>query len=280
MATDVDRHRMVFNGEIYNYRELRRLLESRGERFRTLSDTEVLLRLLVRDGPAALSRVRGMFALALWDGAERTLLLARDRFGIKPLYAAERRGAVAFASEMRALLRTNLVDRTVSPAGMLGYLSWGSVPPPLTWVAGVETIAPGTWRRWSAVGHRESGAFADVNSVYVRSPSSLSEGDLRARVGAAVQDAVAAHLVADVPVGIFLSGGIDSSAFLSAATSAGAPSLQTYTVRFDGPGSEHEYARLVASTFGARHRELFVDATNVLADLSRILDHLDQLTVD
>jgi len=137
MATPDGRHRIVFNGEVYNYRELRRELEAGGERFSTGSDTEVLLRLIVRDGPAALARVRGMFALACWDTKDRALLMARDRFGIKPLYVAPAPHQIAFASELGALRAARIVVGEPSPAGVLGFLTWGSVIPPLTWQRGV-----------------------------------------------------------------------------------------------------------------------------------------------
>jgi len=279
MATPDGRHCIVFNGEIYNYREIRRELASRGERFATGSDTEVLLRLLACDGVASLQRLRGMFAFAWWDGETRSLVLARDRFGIKPLYVAARGAALAFASEAHALVDSRLVDRVVDPAGVLAYLSWGSVPPSLTWIDGVESLLPGTWLRWPIDGRRAQGTFADVASVYAKPPSARSEEDLRARVGAAVQASVDAHLIADVPVGVFLSGGIDSSAILSAAARGGA-ALNTYTVRFDDRSSEHEYARLVASAFGASHHELVLDQSRIAADLSRILARLDQPTAD
>ncbi len=280
MATADGRHRIVCNGEVYNYRELRRALEARGERFTTGSDTEVLLRLLACDGPAALDRVRGMFALAWWDAEARALVLARDRFGIKPLYVAADDRSVAFASEIHALVSSGLVERTIDPAGVLGFLAWGTVPPSLTYVAGVESLAPGTWLRWSQDGARDRRPFADVAGVYARPHSGCPESELRARAGAAVQQSVAAHLVADVPVGVFLSGGIDSSAILSAACDAGAAGLNTYTVRFDDRSSEHDYAALVASAFGATHHELVLDASRIVADLPRILARLDQPTLD
>src|SRR5207253_8491481 len=118
---------------------------------------------------------------------------------------------------IRALVSSGLVDRAVDSAAVLGYLAWGSVPPPLTWISGVEAIAPGTWMRWSVDGRREQQSFADVDSVYAAHGGTYGEDELRERVNASVQDSVVAHLVADVPVGIFLSGGIDSSAILSAA---------------------------------------------------------------
>jgi len=284
MRTPDGRHHIVFNGEIYNYRELRRALEGRGEPFTTGSDTEVLLRLLACDGPEALARARGMFALAWWDDRERALVLARDRFGIKPLYVAATGDSMAFASEIRALAASGLVDRRVDrgvdPAGVMAYLAWGSVPPSLTWMAGVESLAPGTWLRRTADGRSVRRPFADVASVYSRATSSDTEQALKNRVRHAVQDSVAAHLVADVPVGVFLSGGIDSSAILSAAVNAGACGLNTYTVRFDDDSSEHEYAELVASTFGASHHELVLEPARIADDLPRILRHLDQPTLD
>ena len=280
MATADGRHTIVFNGEVYNYRELRRSLEARGERFATGSDTEVLLRLLACDGPAALAQVRGMFALGWWDAGERALVLARDRFGIKPLYVAGGDRSIAFASEVHALVASGLVERTIDPAGVLGFLEWGTVPPSLTYVAGVQSLPPGSWMRWSQDGRRVQKPFADVAGVYARPFSGSTEGAFRERVGEAVQQSVAAHLVADVPVGVFLSGGIDSSAILSAAVEAGVSGLNTYTVRFDDRSSEHEYARLVASAFGATHHELVLDPSRIAADLPRILARLDQPTLD
>ena len=280
MADPAGRHQIVFNGEVYNYRELRRSLEARGERFTTGSDTEVLLRMLICDGPDALAQVRGMFALAWWDAERRALVLARDRFGIKPLYVAAADRTVAFASEIHALVAAGVVERAIDPAGVLGFLSWGTVPPSLTYVAGVESLAPGSWLRWSQDGGRSGRVFAEVAGVYARPHSGCTESELRERAGAAVQQSVAAHLVADVPVGVFLSGGIDSSAILSATAAAGAAGLNTYTVRFDDRSSEHEYAKLVAASFGATHHELVLDPSRIVSDLPRILARLDQPTVD
>ncbi|MFP5379746.1 MAG: hypothetical protein ACLGHP_08380 [Vicinamibacteria bacterium] len=137
MTTADERYWLVFNGEIYNYRELRQAL---GGEFRTGSDAEVLLRLVIAEGPAGLARLRGMFAFALWDEAEGRLLVARDRFGIKPLYVAATPAHVAFASEARALVDAGLVSRRASAAGVLAYLRWAAIPPPLTWLDGVEAL--------------------------------------------------------------------------------------------------------------------------------------------
>jgi len=274
------RHLIVFNGEVYNYRELRRELESRGERLRSASDTEVLLRLLALDGPAALERVRGMFALAYWNAATQSLLLARDRFGMKPLYVATTPGSIAFASELHALRAAKLVDRRPSPAAVLAFLAWGSIPPPLAWNDGAEMLHPGSWFEWTRDGRERRGLFADTRRIFSAADRpATTAAELRRVAGAAVRDSVRAHLVADVPVGVFLSGGIDSGAIVSAAATLGT-TLQTYTVTFDDPTSESAIARDVANAFGTAHHELRVEAGEVARDFPNVLARLDQPTID
>jgi asparagine synthase (glutamine-hydrolysing) len=283
MSTPDGRHTLVFNGEIYNYRELRADLESRGVRVIGQSDTEVLLRLVALDGPASLARVRGMFAFACWDCSERSLLVARDRFGIKPLYVAATATRVAFASEIAALRAAGLTSGEISAAGVLAFLEWGSVPPPLTWTRGVDMLAPGTWRKWQmgASMTTTSGVFADARDAYAAgSRQQISEDAFRLDVSKAMRDSVRAHLVADVPVGVFLSGGIDSGAIVSCAASAGATNLQTFTVGFDDESSETTRARQVADLFGTRHHDLHVSSADVARDLPSVLSRLDQPTID
>lgn len=281
MATPDGRHWMVFNGEVYNFRALRAALERDGESFATDADTEVLLRLIVRRGPAALADVRGMFALAVWDAREETLLVARDRFGIKPLYVAASPEGIAFASELRALVAGGLVAWDPDPAGVLGFLRWGSVPVPLTWLRGVSALEPGTWGVWRASGEpAATGRFADVREAWVKPAAAASARALREQTRAALVDSVMAHLVADVPVGVFLSGGIDSAAILSAAHAAGGR-LHTYTVVVaEDAFSEADAARRVAERFEAVHHTLHVDAAAVARDWPVILRHLDQPTID
>lgn len=280
MATPDGRFHLVYNGEAYNHRVLGQAFGSEYAA-RTESDTEVLLHLLVREGPSALARVRGMFALALWDARDSTLLVARDRFGIKPLYVAADRASVSFASELGALRRAGLVGREVSPAAMLGYLAWGSVPPPLTWLDGVEALEPGTWRRWRPDVSAETGRFADATLPYASGAAPPGEPALRARAREAVVDSVRAHLVADVPVGVFLSGGIDSGAILSAASTAGYSNLHTYTVRVEEQDfDEARQAAATARCFGTTHHDLRVEASNIAADLDAIVARLDQPTAD
>jgi asparagine synthase (glutamine-hydrolysing) len=281
MATPDGRFHIVFNGEVYNYRALRAALQSRGERFVSGSDTEVLLRLVARGGAASLSEVRGMFALACWDALEHSLLVARDRFGIKPLYVAAGPRHIAFASELEALRASGLGGGETSAAGVLAFLEWGSVPPPLTWQRGIDMLEPGTWRRWRLDGREEHGVFADARLAYSSNASPRRSADaFRADVGPAVRESVRAHLVADVPVGVFLSGGIDSGALVSCATSVGAENLQTFTVGFDDESSEVDRARSVATMFGTTHHELHVEPADVARELPAVLARLDQPTID
>ena len=280
MTTPDGRYSIVFNGEIYNYRDLRADLARAGVRFTTASDTEVLLALVVRDGIGALSRARGMFALAIWDNTARTLTVARDRFGIKPLYVAERTGCVAFASEIAALRRAGLVERDVSPAGVLAFLAWNYIPSPLTWLRGAEHLAPGTWKRWHSDGRQDSGTFADLAQVY-EGDTADDERELCARSSEAIRDSIAAHMVADVPVGIFLSGGIDSTAIVAHARSVTSGELHTYTVAGDVPSmSEMAPARRVATLFETTHHELMIGAAAMERALPSIVRRLDAPSAD
>ncbi|MGE0041803.1 MAG: asparagine synthase (glutamine-hydrolyzing) [Vicinamibacterales bacterium] len=278
MATPDGRQWVVFNGEIYNYAALRDALAGDGEVFATGTDTEVLLRLVARRGPAALATLRGMFALAIWDESDRSLLVARDRFGIKPLYLCQAPGRVSFASEVGALAGAGLAPGGADPAGVLGFLRWGSIPAPLTWRRGVEALEPGTWRRFRLDGEDEQGVFADAREAWTGAPAGAIDP---AAVGRALESSVAAHLVADVPVGVFLSGGLDSSALVAVASRLGSRPLETFTVTVDDPAAdEARFAAQVASAFGTRHHALRVDAAGVARDWPDILARLDQPTND
>jgi len=280
MTTADGRYTIVFNGEIYNYRDLRADLTRAGVRFVTASDTEVLLALIVRDGIQALSRARGMFALAIWDNTARTLTLARDRFGIKPLYIAEGQAGVAFASEIAALRRARLVEREVSPAGVLAFLAWSYIPSPQTWLRGAEHFAPGTWKTWHSDGSQQSGTFADFTQVY-EGDTAQDERELCSRASEAIRDSVAAHMIADVPVGIFLSGGIDSTAIVAHARTVTSGELHTYTVAGDVPSlSEIEPARRVATLFETTHHELMIGAAAMERALPSIIRRLDAPSAD
>ncbi|MDP1569816.1 MAG: asparagine synthase (glutamine-hydrolyzing) [Vicinamibacterales bacterium] len=281
MASPDGRYWLTYNGEIYNHRELRAALAG-GEPWRSDSDTEVLLRLLIHEGAAGLARVRGMFACALWDRADRTLLLARDRFGIKPLYWSATREGVVFASEVGALLAADLVPRRPSAAGVLAYLHWASIPPPLTWVEDVHALMPGVWRRFGPDGHATDGRFADVREAWVSEAGPpAGTGALAHRIEEGITDAVRAHLVADVPVGVFLSGGLDSAALVKASRAVSDAPVRTFTVvTGDAQRSEAAEAEAVACAYGTEHHVLHADPGQVVTSWPRMLRALDQPSVD
>jgi asparagine synthase (glutamine-hydrolysing) len=277
MSSPDGRHTIIFNGEIYNHHALRAALERRGERFVTHSDTEVLLRLLICSGPSALAEARGMFALALWDAQERTLTVARDRFGIKPCYVAGDGARIAVASEIGAL-RAAGFGRRVRRSAVLAFMRWGAVPSPMTWVEDVDAVAPGTWRQWSTRG-RTCGHFADARDLW-SGTEDVAAAELRERVSAAFTDSVKAHLVADVPVGVFLSGGIDSTALVAAASKQ-VGRLNTFTVTFDEAShDEAAHAASVAARFGTTHHALRVEAKAVVDHAVHYLRRIDQPTID
>ena len=219
-----------------------------------------------------------MFALAWWDVETRTLVLARDRFGIKPLYVAATERSIAFASEIQALVSSGLVEGAIDPAGVLGFLAWGTVPPSLTYLAGVESLPAGSWMRWSQDGGCSRHAFADITATYARPHSDCTESALRERVGVAVQQSVAAHLVADVPVGVFLSGGLTRRRFFCRVR-RGNSGLNTHTVRFDDrPPSTT--TRGSSPRPSARPITSWCSTPRVSSAISGILARLDQPTLD
>ena len=272
------RHVLSFNGEIYNFRALRDELRREGCQFRTASDTEVLLQLLQRHGAAALSRLRGMFALAFWDSQERRGLLARDGFGIKPLYVSETSSGLLFASELRALLAGRGADWQLDAAAVAGFFSTGSVPEPGSLVQAVSVLAPGEFIEWSGRGSR-SGRFWEPRFP---APTVVTD-DARVRITrAALEDSVAAHFVSDVPVGLFLSGGIDSSALLALAHAAGlARGMDTFSVAVDDAASDEAgVAAATARTFGASHHVLRLDAGEARDTFAAFIDSMDVPSVD
>lgn len=265
---------LTYNGECYNFRELREELRDDGEEFASTGDTEVVLRMLARRGEEALTRLNAMFALALWDDKERRLLLARDRFGQKPLYLARVHGGWLFASEVRALLASGLVQRRIDWTGVLGFLSFGAVQQPNTIAAGVSEIEPAASVLLGVNGRRSTRCYWRPG----RGKASLRGHELREAFLAAVRR----HLMADVPIGVFLSGGIDSSATAAAATRAHGGKVGTLTVTFpDDPSlSESTHALKSAQLHGTDHREVPVTGQDLLRLLPAALDAMDQPTVD
>ena len=231
---------IVFNGEIYNFHELRDELEAQGVTFRTTSDTEVLLALYARDRERMLPRLRGMFALAIWNEAAHELFLARDPYGIKPLYYAETPHGLAFASQVKAMLASYMVAPDPEPAGLAGFYLWGSVPEPWTLYRGIYALPCGgslLIRNGRLVS--QPAVWDDIRDNWRRPQENLRPAELQERVRAAVLDSARAHLVSDVPVSVFLSSGIDSSAIAGLISQLGSR-VEGITVGFDEFSSRHE----------------------------------------
>jgi len=281
MSSPNGRFHLVFNGAIYNFRELRPALASAGWEFRTDCDTEVLLAGLAQHGPAFLPRLRGMFAFALWDSHEQRLTAARDPFGIKPLYFARLpSGGLAFASELNALFAAGGVDREIDPVSAAEYLAWFSVPAPRTIYRGVTNLLPGHLLSADTEGRARTERWWRLPDPH-QGDVAISEADFQRELRRQLESTIRAHRVADVPVGAFLSGGLDSTAIVALMTRTGATRLKTFTVIFDDPAaSEQEPARLAARALGTDHHEELVTGARVAADLPGILDCFDSPTGD
>ncbi len=265
---------VVQNGEIYNYRELKRELEAAGHRFATDCDTEVLVHLYEQYGDAFVERLRGMFAIAVWDERERRLLLARDRFGIKPLYYRFLHGTLSFASELKALLEQPGFSRRIEPRAMAAYLAFNSIPAPLTIFAEARKLPPGHLLAWRD-GAIELRRYARPGPVPGQRPRQGSAPDLAEELREVLRDSIRAHLVADVPVGVLLSGGVDSGGITALAAAESARPLKTFSIGFEESGfDELSRARLVAERFGTEHEELIVrpDAIELLPKLVESFD--------
>jgi asparagine synthase (glutamine-hydrolysing) len=260
---------VVQNGELYNYRELRAELERAGHRFRTHGDTEVLVHLYERDGLAFAQRLRGMFAVALWDATLRRLVLARDRYGIKPLYYRADHDGLEFASELRALPRGE-IDLDALEA----FLAFNSIPAPLTIFREARKLPPGHLLVWES-GQMRLERYARPAPAPVEELREDDEAELIEELRARLRDSVRAHLVSDVPVGVLLSGGIDSSALAALAAQETSEPVRTFSIGFEERSfDELSDARLVADRYSTRHRELILrpDAALLLPALAEAFD--------
>ena len=269
MASADGRFVLAYNGEAYNYRDLRRELAASGHRFRGESDTEVVLAALTRWGHAALARLEGMFALALWDGRRRRLLLARDRFGVKPLYYCVNDGALAFGSEIKALLASGEVEPSVDWAGLCEVVHYNAALGERTTFAGVRKLLPGQKLTWEGGG----AALATFACVHDVAPARDDFASAVAKTRRLLSRAVESHLASDVDVGVFLSGGMDSSAIVAFA-SRHRP-LRTYAAGFDVDADERPMARQVAERFGTEHHEVSVAGANVPSVIERLVAVFD-----
>lgn len=271
---------VVFNGEIYNYRELRADLRGRGHRFTTASDTEVLLHLYEELGERCVEPLRGMFAFAIWDAPEQTLLLARDRLGIKPLYYAATPQGLLFGSELKALLQSPSLSRRIDEDALAAYLQYGYVPDPLSILKGVVKLPPGhvvTVRRGMPDAPRQYWRA----TPFLREPSlRLSEEEATERLWSELEDAVRSHLVSDVPVGAFLSGGLDSSAVVAIMAREAGQRVKTFSVGFrEDRYNELPHARQVAELYDTEHHELLVEPSGLKA-LDELLAGFDEPFAD
>jgi asparagine synthase (glutamine-hydrolysing) len=273
---------IVYNGEIYNFRELRRELEHEGVEFKSHCDTEVILAAYREWGEAALTRLNGMFAFALWDAPKKQLLLARDPMGIKPLYYCQSGQTFVFASEIRALLRTGLVPRKADPTAVLSYLAFGSVYEPWTMLEAVRAVPPGhvLLLENGSLRSREYWNLLQTSSQSVSEKVSRNGKNATDELPAVLRDAVLSHLVSDVPVGLFLSGGIDSSALVALLSQNGVRANTFSLVFEEAEFDEGQYSREVARRFGTEHHEIPVSQQETLGVLPEALTAMDQPTID
>jgi asparagine synthase (glutamine-hydrolysing) len=273
---------IVFNGEIYNYRELRRELLDRGHVFKTSSDTEAILHLYEDLGPDCVKRLRGMFSFAIHDARDGSLFLARDRFGIKPLYVTQTRERFAFASELKSLVSAGLTSRQLDWQALDAYFELGYIPAPASPFADVRKLEPGFWMRW----HPEEGVtqarYWDVPTEMQDAPSDIEEC-----VRSWLDDSVRAHLVSDVPIAAFLSGGIDSSAIVSSMALVGDAVPHAFTARFLGSGAkrtdESGLAKSLAQRYGARLTVIDIEpkVSGIIEPIVHALDepHADESAI-
>lgn len=285
MLSEDGRLAIVFNGEIYNYPALRAELQARGVRFRTSSDTEVLLHLYAQDGPDMVHSLRGMFAFAIWDGRAGGLFLARDPYGIKPLYTANDGWTFRFASQVKALLAGAKVSRDPEPAGIVGFELFGSVPEPFTLYRDIRALPAGHTQWIGRIGPQEPSPFANLASVLSQGAlDPLPATEVPACVRNAMSDSVKGHLLADVEVGIFLSAGVDSGALLGLMRDAGQRDIRAITLAFEEfrntDEDESPLAARLAERYGAQHVVRRVSETEFHDDLPAIMSAMDQPSID
>lgn len=276
---------VVFNGEIYNYPALRKELEIEGARFRTASDTEILLHLYVRYGADMVHRLRGMFAFVIWDNRRGALFLARDPYGIKPLYTANDGWTFRFASQVKALLAGGAVSCDPEPAGIVGFHLFGSVPEPFTLYREIRALPAGHTQWVDGEGPREPKPFVKLAEILAQEGARrVPDSELPQQIRAGVADSVRAHLLADVEVGIFLSAGVDSGALLGLMRDSGQRDIRAITLAFeefrDTDEDEAPLASHIAEHYGAHHIVRRVSEKEFRDDLPAILEAMDQPSID
>ncbi|HEU0179011.1 MAG TPA: asparagine synthase (glutamine-hydrolyzing) [Blastocatellia bacterium] len=269
---------ITYNGEVFNFRDLRRDLVARGLRFQSECDTEVMLKGFGARGRDAIADWRGMFAFGFWNARRRSLTLVRDRLGVKPLYYYHDGDTFIFASEVRALLATGLTPRKISPSALSSYLAWGSVEQPLTIIENVHAVLPGHILEFKD-GRVGVEAYWELRAD--KQKKARDERELIEELGALLDDSVKSHLVSDVPVGVFLSGGIDSSSVTALASRGVNSPIKSFSVCFDeGEFGETGCAEKIARTYGADHCSILVTEDEILSSLPEALRAMDQPSID
>jgi len=288
MFTADGRFGIVFNGAIYNFNALRNKLLAKGHRFRSTGDTEVLLALYREYGEEMLHQLRGMFAFAIYDVKRRSMLIARDPLGIKPLYFSQSRGVVSFASQVKALLTLPSVDRTPDPAAQAGFYLWGAVPEPYTLYRGIRSLPAG-----HCMTLRQDGGEPQLR-CYAHLVDELADGVTRAQYPAtkgareilheSLRETVQRHMVSDVPVAVFLSAGLDSATTLALMSELPDVQIRSLTLGFDTmrdtPLDETPIAETLARIYGAQHRSYYVGSDTFQQERANLLQAMDQPTVD
>ena len=281
IANESGQLNIVFNGEVYNYRGLRDGLLARGHTLKTTSDTETILHLYEEEGAGCVKRLRGMFTFAIHDSRDGSVFVARDRFGIKPLYVVERPQSIAFASELKSLLAAGLSERELDWQALDAYFELGYIPAPMSPFRDVRKLEPGCWLHWHPERGVTRGRYWDLPTNTIEPPPDLEE-----RVLAWLDDSVQAHLVSDVPVAAFLSGGIDSSAVVSSMARVGGPP-HAFTARYLGSGAESAdetgLAKLLANRYGAKLTVVDIEPNvrDIFEPIVRSLDepHADESAI-
>ncbi|MBF0456063.1 MAG: N-acetylglutaminylglutamine amidotransferase [Magnetococcales bacterium] len=272
---------LVFNGCIYNYAELRQELTQKGYRFFSQGDSEVILKAYHAWGTACVQRFQGMFAFALWERESGRVVLARDRLGIKPLYLSQGNHSLRFSSSLTSLLTLNDIDKSINPIALHHYMSFHAVvPPPHTLINGIQKLPPATVSVIEADGRRRDESYWELTFNPHPGDEKKSEGQWQEEILAALRLAVKRRLVADVPVGVLLSGGLDSSLIVALLAEAGQTGLNTFSVGFESIGSEEgdefRYSDLVADHFSTRHHKITIPTTELLDVLPDVIGSMSE----
>jgi len=283
MQTSEGRFVIVFNGEIYNYKELQKLLTSNGVQLSTSSDTEVLLQMYVKFGLSMLGMVRGMYSFAIWDAEKRSLLLARDPFGMKPLYFSLTHDGLKFASQVSTLTNCSDIDLSISPPGHVGFLMWGSVPEPFTLYKGITSLSPGSYLQIDSDGSFIKKEFFNISDVYNDAPF-ISRSDSLGILNECLTKSVSLHCQSDAPLGLFLSSGLDSSLILNLMRKNSARKLTAVTVGFqkflNTKNDEVPLARQISQSFNVEHAVDYFNEQRIAELKHDFLSTMDQPSID